>query len=238
MKIPVLLYHSISNDNSPMSLNINFFENQMRYLKNNGFETVDFNEIDPNLKSKKQIIITFDDGYKDILNNALPILKKYNFKATSFFVTNLIGQNNSWDVKKKSYKKKEIMNPSDILQWISSGMHIGSHSHNHVDLTKISEEKLLYELEFSKKFLEDKFNNKNNIFCYPYGKVNENVHYHTKKFYSKAVTTNRSRYSLKRHNTHLIPRIDMGKNFSSFKLYLKLETIYEDIKYKKNELYL
>lgn len=238
MKIPVLLYHSISNDNSPMSLNINFFENQMRYLKNNGFETVDFNEIDPNLKSKKQIIITFDDGYKDILNNALPILKKYNFKATSFFVTNLIGQNNSWDVKKKSYKKKEIMNPSDILQWISSGMHIGSHSHNHVDLTKISEEKLLYELEFSKKFLEDKFDNKNNIFCYPYGKVNENVHYHTKKFYSKAVTTNRSRYSLKRHNTHLIPRIDMGKNFSSFKLYLKLETIYEDIKYKKNELYL
>ena len=101
MKIPVLLYHSISNDNSPMSLNINFFENQMKYLKNNGFQTVDFNEIDPNLKSKKQIIITFDDGYKDILNNALPILKKYNFKATSFFVTNLIGQNNSWDVKKK-----------------------------------------------------------------------------------------------------------------------------------------
>ena len=238
MKIPVLLYHSISNDNSPMSLNINFFENQMKYLKNNGFQTVDFNEIDPNLKSKKQIIITFDDGYKDILNNALPILKKYNFKATSFFVTNLIGQNNSWDVKKKSYIKKEIMNPSDILQWISSGMHIGSHSHNHVDLTKISEEKLLYELEFSKKFLEDKFDNKNNIFCYPYGKVNENVHYHTKKFYSKAVTTNRSRYSLKRHNTHLIPRIDMGKNFSSFKLYLKLETIYEDIKYKNNELYL
>ena len=238
MKIPILLYHSISNDNSPMSLNINFFENQMKYLKNNGFQTVDFNEIDPNLKSKKQIIITFDDGYKDILNNALPILKKYNFKATSFFVTNLIGQNNSWDVKKKSYIKKEIMNPSDILQWISSGMHIGSHSHNHVDLTKISEEKLLYELEFSKKFLEDKFDNKNNIFCYPYGKVNENVHYHTKKFYRKAVTTNRSRYSLKRHNTHLIPRIDMGKNFSSFKLYLKLETIYEDIKYKKNELYL
>ena len=238
MKIPVLLYHSISNDNSPMSLNINFFENQMNYLKNNGFQTVDFNEINPNLKSKKQIIITFDDGYKDILNNALPILKKYNFKATSFFVTNLIGQNNSWDVKKKSYIKKEIMNPSDILQWISSGMHIGSHSHNHVDLTKISEEKLLYELEFSKKFLEDKFDNKNNIFCYPYGKVNENVHYHTKKFYSKAVTTNRSRYSLKRHNSHLIPRIDMGKNFSSFKLYLKLETIYEDIKYKNNELYL
>ena len=130
------------------------------------------------------------------------------------------------------------MNLSDINQWILSGMDIGSHSHNHLDLTKLSEEKLLNELEFSKKFLEDKFNKKSNIFCYPYGKVNENVYFQTKKFYSKAVTTNRSRYNLKKHNSHLIPRIDMGKKISNFKLYLKLETIYEDIKYKKNELYL
>ena len=35
-------------------------------------------------KENKTIIITFDDGYKDIFYNALPILKKYNFKATCF----------------------------------------------------------------------------------------------------------------------------------------------------------
>ena len=117
-------------------------------------------------------------------------------------------------------------------------MNIGSHSHNHIDLTKISKQNLLNELEFSKKILEDKFNNISNIFCYPYGKVNKNVYALTKKIYNKAVTTNRSRYDLYKHNSHLIPRIDMGKNFSSLKLYLKLETIYEDIKYKKNELHL
>lgn len=103
---------------------------------------------------------------------------------------------------------------------------------------KISEQNLLNELEFSKKILEDKFNNVINIFCYPYGKVNQNVYALTKKIYNKAVTTNRSRYDLYKHNSYLIPRIDMGKNFSSLKLYLKLETIYEDIKYKKNELHL
>ena len=130
------------------------------------------------------------------------------------------------------------MNTNDITNWVSSGMHIGSHSHNHLDLTKISKKNLLNELEFSKKTLEDKFNNINDIFCYPYGKVNQNVYLLTKKIYNKAVTTNRSRYDLYKHSSHLIPRIDMGKNFSSLKLYLKLETIYEDIKYKKNELYL
>ena len=236
MKIPILLYHSISDDNSRMSLKVNIFENQIKYLKNNGYTSINFNEIDQS--AKKQIIITFDDGYKDVFFNALPILKKYDFKATCFFVTNLIGQVNSWDIKKKDFSKKEIMNFNDINNWISSGMHIGSHSHNHIDLTKISEKNLLNELEFSKKILEDKFNNIDNIFCYPYGKVNQNVYALTKKIYNKAVTTNRSRYDLKKHNSHLIPRIDMGKNFSSLKLYLKLETIYEDIKYKKNELHL
>ena len=168
----------------------------------------------------------------------MPILKKYEFKATCFFVTNLIGQDNSWDIKNKNFSKKEIMNFNDINQWISSGMYIGSHSHNHLDLTKITEKNLLNELEFSRKILEDKFNINNDIFCYPYGKVNQNVYALTKKIYSKAVTTNRSRYDSYKHDLHLIPRIDMGKNFSSLKLYLKLETIYEDIKYKKNELHL
>ena len=236
MKIPVLLYHSISDDNSMMSLNVNIFENHIKYLKKNGYTSINFNEIDQS--AKKQIIITFDDGYKDVLLNALPILKKYDFKATCFFVTNLIGKDNSWDINKKNFSKKETMNFNDINNWISSGMHIGSHSHNHLDLTKISEKKLLNELDFSKKILEDKFDIVSDIFCYPYGKVNQNVYYLTKKIYNKAVTTNRSRYDLKKHNSHLIPRIDMGKNFSSLKLYLKLETIYEDIKYNKNELYL
>ena len=85
MKIPILLYHSISDDNSMMSLKLNIFENQIKYLKKNGYTSINFDEIDQS--KKKQIIITFDDGYKDVFVNALPILKKYEFKATCFFVT-------------------------------------------------------------------------------------------------------------------------------------------------------
>jgi len=234
MKIPVLSYHSISDVNSPISLNVNLFENQLKYLKEKGFKSINFNEIDK--KENKTIIITFDDGYKDIFYNALPILKQYNFKATCFLVTNFIGDYNIWDKKKINYKKKELMNETDINEWISNGMSIGSHSHYHSDLTKISESHLTNELDFSKKILEDKFNNKSNIFCYPYGKVNEKVYSYVKRFYDKALTTNRSRYNTYIHDIHLIPRIDMGKNISNLKMFLKLNTFYEDIKYKKNEL--
>tara|TARA_B100001057_G_scaffold465707_1_gene522111 strand:- start:244 stop:954 length:711 start_codon:yes stop_codon:yes gene_type:complete len=236
MNIPVLSYHSISDDKSSISISTNIFEKQIIFLKKLSYESVNFDEIDPN--KKNQIILTFDDGYKDILVNALPILKKYNFKATCFFVTNLIGKNNNWDNKKENYKIKELMNPDDIKKWYENGMSVQSHSHNHLDLTKLSDMEIINELEYSKKYLQEKFNIMSDVFCYPFGKVNRNVYEITKKIYKNAVTTNRSRYNINKHNRILIPRIDMGKKISLFKLYLKLKTFYEDIKFKNNELYL
>ena len=97
---------------------------------------------------------------------------------------------------------------------------------------------IINELEYSKKYLKEKFNIKSDVFCYPFGKVNRNVYEITKKIYKNAVTTNRSRYNINKHNRILIPRIDMGKKISLIKLYLKLKTFYEDINFKNNELYL
>ncbi len=236
MHIPVLAYHSVSNDKSPISISTNCFEKQIIFLKKLSYETVNFDEIDPN--KKNQIILTFDDGYKDIVINALPILKKYNFKATCFLVTNLIGKNNLWDNKKENFKIKELMSPDDIKKWYENGMSIQSHSHNHLDLTNLSDIEIISELETSKKYLKKKFNIETDVFCYPFGRVNKNVYEITKKIYKNAVTTNRSRYNINKHNPILIPRIDMGKKISPVKMYIKLKTFYEDIKFKNNELYL
>jgi len=236
MKIPVLVYHSIDNNNSNLSLAIDIFEKQLNYLNRIGFNTVSFDKIDEN--KKKQIIITFDDGYKDVLKFALPILKKYNFTAICFLVSNMIGKQNSWDSLRHDFTPKNLMDTDDINEWINNGMYIGSHSHNHYDLTKLKKSELYKDLDFSKKTLEDKFGKKINNFCYPFGKVNKPVYDAVKKKFKTAVTINRSRYETNKHNLLLIPRIDMGKNISLFKIFLKMETFYEDIKFKQNELYL
>ncbi|MDC1091798.1 polysaccharide deacetylase family protein [Candidatus Pelagibacter sp.] len=236
MKVPILVYHSISSDKSDLSLKINEFEKQIIFLKKRGFETTSFDKIDKN--KKKQIIITFDDGYKDICKHALPILKKYDFKATCFLVSNLIGKKNTWDALKNNFISKDLMTIEDINEWLDNGMLIGSHSHNHNDLTKLNKSDLENDIDFSKKKLEDKFGIEIENFCYPFGKVNKLVYDVVKNKFKRAVTINRSRYDLDKHNQFLIPRIDMGKNISSLKIYLKLETFYEDMKYKNNALYL
>ena len=149
MKIPVLVYHSINNDKSNLSLDVENFEKQMNFLKKRGFETTCFDKIDKD--KKKQIIITFDDGYKDIWEFALPILKKYNFSATCFLVSNLIGKKNSWDSIKDNYVSKDLMSIENINDWINNGMYIGSHSHNHNDLTKLKRLDLENDIDYSKK---------------------------------------------------------------------------------------
>ena len=191
MKIPVLLYHSINDNNSPISLKINFFENQLKYLKKNGYKTIDFNEIEK--KENKTIIITFDDGYKDVFYNALPILKKYNFKATCFVVSNLIGETNSWDENDKNITKKKLMNKMDIALWVKNGMKIGSHSKNHKNLTNLSYEIMLNEITESKFYLENLIDSSVDSFCYPYGSFNEKIVNEVKKNYKFAFTTKRSK---------------------------------------------
>jgi len=231
MKIPILSYHSISNENCPLSLNLTEFEKQLFFFKKNKFESVFFDEI-KNLSSKK-FIITFDDGYKDLIINALPLLKKYNFKATCFIVSDLIGKKNVWDELNSNIKDKELMNLSDIHFWLKNGMCIGSHSKNHKKLTLLNEKDKIDEIINSKDELETLTGESVNSFCYPYGLYNENIVNIVKEKYNSAFTTNRSRFDTNKHNKYKLPRIDMGKTISNFKLYLKVFTPYEDIRQSK-----
>ena len=231
MKIPILSYHSISDDICPLSLKINDFEKQLIYLKKNKYESIYLDEINPN--KKKQIIITFDDGYKDLILNSLPLLKKYNFKAICFIVSDLIGKTNKWDEDFNKVTTKQLMNASEIKLWIKNGMKIGSHSRNHRRLTLIDRDEMIQEINYSKFDLERITESKVDTFCYPYGIYDENIVDEVKKNYSYALTTKRSRYDKNKHTKYLIPRIDMGKNIPYFKMFLKLKTPYEDLKYDK-----
>lgn len=228
MKIPIISYHSINNENCPISLSLEEFEKQLVFFKKNNFNSIHFNEI-KNTSSKK-FIITFDDGYKDLITNALPLLKKYDFKATCLIISNLIGKRNIWDEFKENIKDKELMNLSDINYWLKNGMKIGSHSKNHKKLTKLDENEKIDEIINSKNELESLTGSAIDSFCYPYGLYNENIVNIVKEKYDFAFTTNRARFNTNKHNKYLLPRIDMGKKISKFKLYLKAFTPYEDIR--------
>ena len=232
MRIPILMYHSISDQKNSMSVSPKKFYQQMSLMMNMGYESIDFHNINLNQNNKKKFIITFDDGYEDIYLNALPVIKKLNLKATCFFVSNLIGGFNKWDVNKKNYVKKKLMNLDQIKNWCANKLVVGSHSFDHQNLKNLNYNEKTKQLEESKKFFDNYLNINVRVFSYPYGSYDSEIVSIAKKNYDYAVTTRRSRYKVGLFDNLLIPRIPINEKDSLFKFILKIKTFYEDIKYK------
>ena len=91
----ILIYHRIDDNNDFFldSMPTHVFENQMRYLSMH-FNIYPLEEMIERMKAKdvpdNAIVITFDDGYRDVYTHALPILKKYSIPATIFLTTDAI----------------------------------------------------------------------------------------------------------------------------------------------------
>ncbi len=179
-EIPIIYYHRIAKDVNDAGKHGIFvtekqFEDHLRFLKDEGFKTITFEEalkIKKNCTPGKYVIITFDDGYEDNYTLAFPLLKKYGFKAIIFLVANL--ESNVWDAQSDEPKLK-MLNRSQIIEMSEYGIEFGSHTLSHADLSKEPEEKVKVELVDSKKILESKLGKEITSFAFPYGNCNETV---------------------------------------------------------------
>lgn len=231
------MYHNIQDVHKKekskwLNVPIKRFDFQMKILKLLGYKGLSLKELQPYLTgelSGKVIGITFDDGYKNNLTNALPILKKYNFSATCYIVSDNIGGFNYWDVE-KGISKNKMMNKNDIMCWLNSGMDVGSHCKHHIKLSKINKNMARDEIVNSKLELEKKFNIVIDDFSYPYGNFDKDTIKIVKDAkYKTATTTIRSRAN-KKSDIFLLPRITISHNTFPYMFLLKLFTKYEDKK--------
>lgn len=119
-------------------------------------------------------MLTFDDGYRNVWRNALPILARHQVKAIQFLVAGHLGRQNDWDVA-LGEKPEPLMDEAQVRDWLAAGHSIGSHSLNHRILKKLSPADAREEIAGSKKRLEDTFGVPVRHFCYPSGKFSPRV---------------------------------------------------------------
>ena len=151
--IPILMYHSIESmpkSTAMRSLHVppKRFRSQMWLLKILGYKGLSMRELTPYLegeKTGKVVGITFDDGYQNNLINAAPILKKYNFSATCYLVSQRIGTSNTWDLD-KNITQRPLMNQSEIKEWLNLGLDIGAHTQTHPLLDELTEQQSQEEI--------------------------------------------------------------------------------------------
>lgn len=176
--VPILMYHSINDDpigEPDISVKTKDFAHQMKYLADNGYTPIDFNDLKDAGKFKKPIIITFDDGYADNYKNAYPILKKHNFKATYFVVSSYIDLSGY-------LTEKEMLEMGDIISF-------QSHTVSHRPLSELNAGDIDNEMSVSKEKIFKITNKAVNVIAYPGGDFNVSVLKAAARYYHYAVTT-------------------------------------------------
>ncbi len=161
--LTILTYHSISNEIVPdETVTPDEFERQLQYIEEN-YKVIPLEEAMEYLqtdieKGSSSIVITFDDGYSDNYYNAYPLLKKHNFPATIFLITDFIKNNVS-----------KYLSPSEIHEMKSNNISFGSHTISHRILTGLRKEEIIREIKGSKDILESQLGQRINSFAYPVG---------------------------------------------------------------------
>ncbi|MDD2807153.1 MAG: polysaccharide deacetylase family protein [Patescibacteria group bacterium] len=218
-KVYILCYHSISNDDTIIDVKIDEFKKQIEYLsKKYDFiglsEAVDY--ISGNRSPENpSIAITFDDGYSDLLTNALPILKKYNAPATIFFIAEPKQANRS-----ELENNKKLLTPKYLKKFTDLGWEIGCHTLTHQNLIKISKKDLKNEIAVAKKMISNVLKNEVNFFAYPKGLYNQDVIDECKKARFQAAFTVDHKLIPDNCDLLKIPRISIDRTHSMWKFKL------------------
>ncbi|MDT8900104.1 polysaccharide deacetylase family protein [Anaeroselena agilis] len=152
------MYHSISEEKgNDAVISPALFAEQMAYLHSQGYNPVTLDQLYDYLTGQKglppkPVAITFDDGYRDTYEIALPILKRYGFKSTLFVLTADSERRLTWQ---------------ELREMKAAGMEIASHSYTHRNLAGMTATAQADEITRSKELLDRNLNQDTRFFCYP-----------------------------------------------------------------------
>ncbi len=120
--------------------------------------------------------VTFDDGYQNIIDNALPELQKRGIPATLFIITEALGRYPDWLTNPNdSARLQMIVSPGQLRQLPPEVMDVGSHTMTHLRLTTLSEERAKHEIAESRVKLEEILKREIKLFSFPFGAMNQRL---------------------------------------------------------------
>ncbi|MFI6644664.1 polysaccharide deacetylase family protein [Streptomyces sp. NPDC050504] len=166
------MYHSIddpTHDPYRVTVSPDRFEQQLLWLRRRGLRGVSMRELlraHARGRAAGLVGLTFDDGYRDFLAHAVPLLRRYGCTGTVFVLPGLLGKDNSWDAKGP---RKALLTVDEVRQAADAGMEIASHGLHHVSLPTSDGATLRAETVDSRVALRRMIGVPVDGFCYPYG---------------------------------------------------------------------
>ncbi|MCP2339899.1 polysaccharide deacetylase family protein [Actinomadura rupiterrae] len=176
--VPILMYHSVTDRPAPgtraLSVPTAAFADQMAHLAAHGYNPIPFSsclEDGMSLRSgrdahERPVVITFDDGYADFHENALPVLERHGFAATLFVTTGWLADAGG-DAAGRPLDR--MLSWAQVAEAAAHGIEIGGHSHSHPQLDQLGDRALREELVRNRGLLEERLGRAVRTMAYPFG---------------------------------------------------------------------
>jgi peptidoglycan/xylan/chitin deacetylase (PgdA/CDA1 family) len=161
----ILFYHRVSNDRDELAVTPRNFEAQMQALADTGYRVLDVAGAvdDP---QPRTLGLSFDDGYADVAEHALPVLERHGFRATVFVATGVTDGH----AKLEWYDRQPaLISWDEIAQLDGGAFTFGAHTVTHANLPALGEAEARREITDSRRELEERLGREVDLFCYPAG---------------------------------------------------------------------
>jgi peptidoglycan/xylan/chitin deacetylase (PgdA/CDA1 family) len=172
--VMVLFYHRIADTHPNLWTASNrTFARQMAWLQRH-FELVSLSEAQRRLAQGRNerpcVSITFDDGYAENCEQALPLLVRERIPCTYFVTTRNVIDRQPFPHDVQRGRPLEPNSPDQIMALADAGIEIGCHTRHHLNLGQITDEVVLYdEIVTAREELQDLIGGPVRYFAFPYG---------------------------------------------------------------------
>ena len=226
----ILMYHMIAHREHAgprpnLAVSPAMFERQISYLEKAGWRFATVSELIANPVTPKTVAITFDDGYRDNLTNALPILLRYRALGTLYLIADR-DQPLTEGGLANGVPLAPLLTDDEVHQLLASGaIELGAHTLSHRNLTTTDASMQQHELSEGKRLLERKFSQTIDSFAYPFGGYNEQLPEKVARAgFTNAVTTSQGISTNLAENRLRLKRIKISgrDNFLTFRVRLRV----------------
>lgn len=163
-RVPVLMYHGVGDDlwtTADLFVRPREMERQLRYLLEQGYSPLWFEDLKHVDRYEKPVILTFDDSFSDLYTELFPLLRQYGVKATVFTIEGTLG----WE---------HTLTPEQVREMADSGLvSIQCHTRFHGYLDEMDYEEQERELTWSKVGLLKLTNRQPYAVAYPSGRQDD-----------------------------------------------------------------
>ena len=209
----IITYHGVEAGTGPLWINPGLFRAQLDCLRDCGARAVTLTELADGLVNgglpRRSVAITFDDGFRSVVETAVPLLAERGMRATIFCVAGSLGRDNRWPAEPQSVPRRPLASAAALTELAALGFEIGAHGMQHVPLPAASAEQLRQEIVDSKQSLEQQLGTSVTSFAYPYGaKPGASGRALVEATYSWACTT-RAGYASAATKPWELPRVDI-----------------------------